>query len=133
MSLPDHLGELREAVETGRVPRRSIKLEMRANLIGRLQRSDRLFPGIVGYDDTVIPQITNAILSQHDFVLLGLRGQAKTRILRALTSLLDDELPVVPGCQINDDPLAPLCRAGRTRVAEERPPVIRQTCSNNAS
>ena len=119
MSLPASLGELRQAVETGRVPRRSVKLEMRDNLMRCLQLNDRLFPGIVGYDDTVIPQITNAILSQHDFVLLGLRGQAKTRILRGLTSLLDDELPVVPGCQINDDPLAPLCRHCRTRVAEE--------------
>ena len=92
---------------------------MRANLMRLLRHHERLFPGIVGYADTVIPQITNAILSQHNFVLLGLRGQAKTRILRGLTALLDDELPVVPGCQINDDPLAPLCRACRTRVAEE--------------
>ena len=119
MTLPERLGELRQAVESGRVPRRSIKLEMRENLMRRLRQHDRLFPGIVGYEDTVIPQIANAILSQHNFVLLGLRGQAKTRILRGLTTLLDDELPVVPGCHINDDPLAPLCRACRTRVAEE--------------
>jgi len=119
MSLPEHLGELRQAVEAGRIPRRSIKLEMRANLVHHLRQEKQLFPGIVGYEDTVIPQITNAILSQHNFVLLGLRGQAKTRILRGLTALLDEALPVVPGCQINDDPLAPLCRACRTRVAEE--------------
>ena len=119
MALPKRLGALRRAVDAGRIPHRSIKLEMRANLIRRLQQGEQLFPGIVGYDDTVIPQITNAILSQHDFVLLGLRGQAKTRILRGLTTLLDDKLPVVPGCQINDDPLAPVCRACRTRVAEE--------------
>ena len=119
MSLPERLGELRQAVDAGRIPRRSIKLEMRANLMRRLQQNEQLFPDIVGYDDTVIPQITNAILSQHNFVLLGLRGQAKTRILRGLTTLLDDALPVVPGCQINDDPLAPVCRACRTRVAEE--------------
>ena len=92
---------------------------MRANLMRRLQQGEPLFPGIIGYEDTVIPQITNAILSQHNFVLLGLRGQAKTRILRGLTALLDDALPVVPGCQINDDPLAPVCGACRTRVAEE--------------
>ena len=92
---------------------------MRDNLMRHLRQNERLFPGIVGYEDTVIPQITNAILSQHNFVLLGLRGQAKTRILRGLTALLDAELPVVPGCQINDDPLAPVCRACRTRVAEE--------------
>ena len=119
MSLPERLGELRHAVDAGRIPHRSIKLEMRANLMRRLQQDEQLFPDIVGYDDTVIPQITNAILSQHNFVLLGLRGQAKTRILRGLTTLLDDALPVVPGCQINDDPLAPVCRACRTRVAEE--------------
>ena len=116
MSLPASLGELRQAVETGRVPRRSVKLEMRDNLMRCLQLNDRLFPGIVGYDDTVIPQITNAILSQHDFVLLGLRGQAKTRILRGLTSLLDDELPVVPGCQINDDPMGRHPKARSWRV-----------------
>jgi magnesium chelatase subunit I len=119
MSLPERLGELRTAVETGRLPRRSIKLEMRDNLRQRLRDGELLFPGIVGYQDSVIPQITNAILSQHNFVLLGLRGQAKTRILRDLTSLLDEALPIVPGCQINDDPLAPLCRACRTRVEEE--------------
>ena len=119
MALSERLGELRHAVEAGKIPRRSIKLEMRANLMRRLQQGEPLFPGIVGYEDTVIPQITNAILSQHNFVLLGLRGQAKTRILRGLTALLDDALPVVPGCQINDDPLAPVCGACRTRVAEE--------------
>ena len=119
MSRPERLGELRRAVEAGRVPHRSIKLEMRENLRRRLRLHEPLFPGIVGYEDSVIPQIANAILSQHNFVLLGLRGQAKTRLLRGLTALLDDELPVMPGCHINDDPLAPLCRACRTRVAEE--------------
>ena len=119
MSLPEHLGALRHAVEAGQVPHRSIKLEMRENLMRRLRQGAPLFPGIIGYEDTVIPQISNAILSQHNFVLLGLRGQAKTRILRGLTALLDDQLPVIPGCQINDDPLAPLCRTCRTRVAEE--------------
>ena len=97
MSLPERLGDFRQAVEAGRIPRRSIKLEMRENLMRRLHRDERLFPGIVGYENTVIPQISNAILSQHNFVLLGLRGQAKTRILRGLTALLDDQLPVVPG------------------------------------
>jgi magnesium chelatase subunit I len=92
---------------------------MRENLIGRLRRHEPLFPGVIGYEDSVIPQIGNAILSRHNFVLLGLRGQAKTRILRGLTALLDAHIPVVPGCQINDDPLAPLCRACRTRIAAE--------------
>jgi magnesium chelatase subunit I len=119
MSLPEQLGDLRHAVEAGEVRRRSIKLEMRENLMHRLRQDEALFPGIIGYEDTVIPQIINAILSQHNFVLLGLRGQAKTRILRGLTELLDEALPIIPGCQINDDPLAPLCRACRTRVAEE--------------
>ncbi len=119
MSRPEHLGELRAAVAAGTVPHRTVKLEMRQNLMDLLRRHDTLLPGIVGYEDSVIPQIANAVLSQHNFVLLGLRGQAKTRILRGLTALLDDVLPVVPGCQINDDPLAPVCRACRTRVAEE--------------
>ena len=119
MSQPEHLGELRAAVAAGTVPHRTVKLEMRQNLMDLLRRNDTLLPGIVGYEDSVIPQIANAILSQHNFVLLGLRGQAKTRILRGLTALLDDFLPVIPGCQINDDPLAPVCRACRTRVAEE--------------
>ena len=91
---------------------------MRENLARRLGERAPLFPGIVGYDESVIPQIVNAVLSQHDFVLLGLRGQAKTRLLRALVSLLDEAVAVIPGCQINDDPLAPLCRACRTRVSE---------------
>ncbi len=78
-----------------------------------------MFPGIIGYDDTVVPQIVNAILARHNFILLGLRGQAKTRILRALTTLLDEAIPVVPGSEINDDPLAPLSAFGRQRVAAE--------------
>ncbi len=118
MPLPERLGKLRKAVDAGRLPHRSVKLEMRENLARRLGERGPLFPGIVGYDESVIPQIVNAVLSQHDFVLLGLRGQAKTRLLRALVSLLDEAVAVVPGCQINDDPLAPLCRACRTRVSE---------------
>ena len=85
----------------------------------KLQTGEMLFPGIIGYDDTVIPQLVNAILSKHNFILLGLRGQAKSRILRGLADLLDDEIPVVPGCEIHDDPLAPLCAACRTRAATE--------------
>ena len=118
MPLPKRLGTLRKAVTAGRVPRRSVKLEMRDNLARRLGGGEPLFPGIVGYDESVIPQIVNAVLAQHDFVLLGLRGQAKTRLLRALVSLLDEAVPVVPGCQINDDPLAPLCRACRDEVSK---------------
>ena len=118
MQLPERLGELRETVAAGRLPRRNVRVEMRENLVRRLAEPGPLFPGIVGYDDTVIPQVVNAILSQHDFVLLGLRGQAKTRLLRALVSLLDEVIAVIPGSPINDDPLAPVSRAGCDRVAE---------------
>ncbi|HKT70571.1 MAG TPA: hypothetical protein VJP83_14095, partial [Terriglobales bacterium] len=89
---------------------RRVKDEMRDNLVVRLQQEGPLFPGIVGYDDTVVPQIVNAILSRHNFILLGLRGQAKSRILRALATLLDPQLPYVAGCEIHDNPYAPICR-----------------------
>ncbi len=119
MALPTSLGALRAAVTSGQVPRRSVKDELRENLIARLRRNDPLFPGIVGYGDSVVPQIINAVLARHNFILLGLRGQAKTRLLRALTDLLDDQIPVVPGCEIHDDPLEPLCAACRARVSAE--------------
>ena len=118
-SRPSTVLELRHAVAAGRVPRRSVKDEIRQNLIARLHDKAPLFPGIIGFDETVVPQIVNAILSRHNFILLGLRGQAKSRILRALTSLLDAEVPVVPGCEIHDDPLAPICAACRARVRAE--------------
>lgn len=92
---------------------------MRENLAERLRRKDQLFPGIIGYDDTVVPQLVNAVLARHHFILLGLRGQAKTRILRALTTLLDEWIPVVPDSEINDDPLAPLSAFGQARVTAE--------------
>ncbi|HSL23524.1 MAG TPA: hypothetical protein VK886_18485 [Vicinamibacterales bacterium] len=113
------LGELRRAVASGSLPHRSVKDELRENLIEKLRSGEPLFPGIVGYDESVVPQIVNAILSRHNFILLGLRGQAKTRILRALVDLLDDQIAVVPGCEIYDDPLAPICGACRERVREE--------------
>ncbi|MEQ1759200.1 MAG: magnesium chelatase [Vicinamibacterales bacterium] len=118
-SVPSTVGELRRAVERGDVPRRSVHQEVRDNLIAKLRSGERLFPGIVGYDDTVVPQVVNAILSQHNFILLGLRGQAKTRLLRALATLLDERLPVMPGCEINDDPLEPICGACKTRLAAD--------------
>src|SRR5215212_5773806 len=110
------LGELRQrrGAET-----RSVKHEVRDNLVRKLQAGEPLFPGIIGYDDTVIPQLVNAILSRHNFILLGLRGQAKSRILRGLVGLLDEEIAVVPGCEIHDDPLNPICGACRARVARE--------------
>jgi magnesium chelatase subunit I len=110
------LGALRKDVEAGRLARRSVKSEIRDNLIQKLRAGGPLFPGIIGYDDSVVPQVINAVLSRHNFILLGLRGQAKTRILRAMTSLLDEWLPVVPGCEIHDDPLAPLCASCRARA-----------------
>src|SRR4051812_5799689 len=117
--LPSTLGALRASVAAGRVPRRSVRDEIRENLITRLRTGQPIFPGIIGYDETVVPQIVNAVLSRHNFILLGLRGQAKSRILRALSDLLDDAIPVVPGCEIHDDPLAPLCAACRARVRAE--------------
>ncbi len=110
------LGELR-LQSAGRS--RPVKQEIRDNLVRKLQAGDALFPGIIGYQDTVIPQLVNAILSRHNFILLGLRGQAKSRILRSLIDLLDDHIPVVPGCEIHDNPLAPICSGCRARVARE--------------
>ena len=108
------LGALREA---GYRPR-SIKTEMRANLRARLAAGGPLFPGILGYDRTVIPSVVNALLAGHDFILLGLRGQAKTRILRSLVTLLDPEVPVLAGSELNDDPLAPISTWGQRLVQE---------------
>ncbi len=109
------LGELRRS---GRATR-PVKQEIRDNLVEKLRTGAPLFPGIVGYDETVIPQLVNAILSRHNFILLGLRGQAKSRILRGLVDLLDPVVPVVPGCEIHDNPLAPICASCRARVAVE--------------
>jgi magnesium chelatase subunit I len=117
MSAPiNTLGQLR--AQRGSQPR-TVKEEIRENLVRKLQAGERLFPGVIGYDDTVIPQLVNAILSRHNFILLGLRGQAKSRILRSLVDLLDDQIPVVPGCEIHDDPLNPICGACRARIAAE--------------
>ena len=118
MPQPTVLGDLRRAVDAGEIPHRNVKQELRDNLIAKLQAGEPLFPGIVGYDESVIPQVVNAVLSQHNFIVLGLRGQAKTRILRSLVDLLDDEVPVVPECEIHDDPMAPLCRQCRNRLDE---------------
>src|SRR5688500_9173099 len=119
MTLPSSLGALREAIARGHRHSRTVKDELRDNLSVKLRNHEPLFPGIVGYDDTVIPQVANAILSKHNFILLGLRGQAKTRMLRALTTLLDPLIPVIPGCELHDDPLAPLCAECRARVATD--------------
>jgi magnesium chelatase subunit I len=120
--LPQTLGELRSSTQFSEacLRNRSVKDELRKNLIKRLHARETLFPGIVGFEDTVIPQIVNAVLSRQNFILLGLRGQAKSRILRSLTSLLDECLPYVAGCEIRDNPYRPLCRRCRELIDENR-------------
>src|SRR5271155_705401 len=118
--LPVTLGALKKSnFSEQRLAGRSVKSELRENLICKLQRGEDLFPGVVGYEDTVVPQIVNAVLSRHNFILLGLRGQAKTRIIRMLTGLLDERLPYVAGCEIRDNPFHPICRRCRDLVAEQ--------------
>jgi magnesium chelatase subunit I len=97
----------------------TVREEMRRNLLAKLAAGERILPGIIGFDDTVVPEIENAILAGHHMVFLGERGQAKSRIIRALTALLEPEVPVVQGCAINDDPLHPICKQCRRRTAEE--------------
>jgi magnesium chelatase subunit I len=118
--LPQTLGELRKTslYSEARWKNRSVKEEMRENLILRLKSRETLFPGIVGYEDTVVPQIVNAVLSRQNFILLGLRGQAKSRILRALTAILDEKMPYIAGCEIRDNPYHPLCRRCRDLIED---------------
>src|SRR5450432_3290483 len=119
MNFPRTLGELRRSpFSEDNLRTRRVKDELRENLMARLSEDVPMFPVIVGYDDTVVPQIVNAILSRHNFILLGLRGQAKSRILRALTSLLDPQMPYVAGCEIHDNPYSPICRRCRDLIAE---------------
>src|SRR6202040_3941998 len=120
-SQPKTLGELRSSSNWSeqRLANRSLRQELRENLLCRMEKGETLFPGVHGYDDTVIPQIINAILSRHHFILLGLRGQAKSRILRGLSGFMDAQVPVIEGCEIHDHPYAPLCRACRERIASE--------------
>ncbi|HEX5481957.1 MAG TPA: magnesium chelatase [Terriglobia bacterium] len=114
MARARNLGELKKSNYRGS----SVKDEMRERLTRKLASGEEVFPGIIGFDDTVIPQIENAVLSRHNFILLGLRGQAKSRILRGLVSLLDDEVPFIAGCEIHDNPLKPICRACQELVNE---------------
>jgi magnesium chelatase subunit I len=109
---------LRELKQSGYRPE-GVKAEMRRNLLAKLRRKEPIFPGIVGYDETVLPQIENAILSQHDMLFLGLRGQGKTRMLRMLVQLLDEAIPIVAGSEINDDPFAPISKYARDMLAEK--------------
>src|SRR4051794_7227821 len=109
---PRTLGELRASGYR----MESVKDEMRRNLVVAIRGGKRLFPEILGYDETVFPQVQNAILSRHDMLFLGLRGQAKTRMLRQLVNLLDDALPIIAGSEVNDHPYAPLSRDARDKV-----------------
>ena len=116
--LPRTLGALRtssffDQLQAGR----TLKEELRSNLISKLESGETLFPGVVGYEDTVIPQVVNAVLSRHNFILLGLRGQAKTRLARMLTSLMDKQMPYISGCEIRDNPLSPICKQCREKGA----------------
>ena len=117
--LPVTLGALKRSQwgEPSRA-KRSVKDEIRANLLTRLRAGGTLLPGVLGYEETVLPQLVNALLSRHNFIILGLRGQAKSRILRALTSLLDDEMPIVEGSEINDSPFAPISKYAKMRLTE---------------
>ena len=116
--LPRTLGALRNSGFAQQFsPDRSLKEELRSNLICKLDRGETLFPGVMGYEDTVVPQVVNAVLSRHNFILLGLRGQAKTRLARMLTRLLDDQIPYIAGCEIRDHPLRPICKQCREKVA----------------
>jgi magnesium chelatase subunit I len=108
------LGQLRKS---GYAPR-SVKDEMRENLLQKIARKETVFPGIYGFDDTVLPDVERAVLSRHNILLLGLRGQAKTRIARLLVNLLDEHIPIVAGSELNDDPLAPISRAAHDLIAE---------------
>ena len=116
--MTDRPRTLRELRESG-YRSVGVKLELRRNLLEKLRRREPIFPGIHGYDDTVLPEVENAILSQHDVLFLGLRGQAKTRMLRMLTNLLDETLPIVAGSEIHDDPYHPLSKFARDLIAEK--------------
>jgi magnesium chelatase subunit I len=119
--LPKTLGELRSSRFFDHIqPDRTLKEELRSNLICKLDRSETLFPGVMGFEDTVVPQVVNAILSRHNFILLGLRGQAKTRLARMLTRLLDARMPYIAGCEIRDHPLRPICKQCQEKLARLR-------------
>jgi magnesium chelatase subunit I len=118
--LPKNLGELRRSQwPEERIAQRTVRQELRENLLCKMEKGEPIFAGLHGYDDTVIPQIVNAILSRHHFILLGLRGQAKSRILRGLVGFMDPQIPVIAGCEIHDNPYQPLCRPCRERLAAE--------------
>src|SRR5450432_947421 len=114
MAAIETLGDLRRSGYRSR----PVKQEIRDNLVRKLQAGDALFPGIIGYDETVMPQLVNAVLSRHNFILLGLRGQAKTRLIRMLVTFLDEQVPYIAHCEIRDHPFAPICKACREKIRE---------------
>jgi magnesium chelatase subunit I len=118
--MPSTLGDLRRSAtfSEDRIARRTVKDELRANLVCAIQKGENLFPGVLGFEETVVPQIVNAILARHNFILLGLRGQAKTRLIRMLTTLLDEQIPYLQGCEIHDNPYRPICKQCRNMIAE---------------
>ncbi len=118
-AFPQTLGDLKRSPWAEAPLRgRSVRDELRVNLLRYLERGEALFPGVVGYDDTILPQLANALLARHHFILLGLRGQAKSRILRLLTRFLDERIPVVAGSEVNDDPFQPISKFARERLGE---------------
>src|SRR5688572_33399713 len=119
MTEPRTFGDLKNSPwAEPRLRGRNVRDEIRANLLRRIESGGPLFEGIVGYEDTILPQIVNALLARHHFILLGLRGQAKSRILRELTGLLDERIPIVAGSEVNDDPFAPISKYARELLAE---------------
>src|SRR6201990_2489255 len=115
-AFPQTLGELRRQTGGGA---RSVGQEIRDTLVKKLQAGEKLFPGIIGFDETVVPQLINAVLSRHNFILLGLRGQAKSRILRGLTTLLDPVVPYIAGSEIRDNPYKPLAQSSKILIAQK--------------
>src|SRR5881396_2169580 len=113
-SRPATLGQLRESGWES-VP---VKEELRNNVVAKIAAGEQLFPGVIGYEETVLPQLENALLAGHDVIFLGERGQAKTRMIRSLIALLDEWLPVIAGSEINDDPYHPISQHARVLLAE---------------
>src|SRR5438309_5108641 len=114
MSRPATLGQLRESGWES-LP---VKEELRRNAVAKIAAGEPLFPGVIGYEDTVLPQLENALLAGHDVIFLGERGQAKTRMIRSLTNLLDEYMPIIAGSEINDDPYSPVSRHARDLIRQ---------------
>lgn len=126
MTRPTTLSDLKQTEWADpRVHGQSVKDEMRHNLVRTLEAGHEIFPGIVGFEDSVVPQVVNAVLARHNFILLGLRGQAKSRILRQLVDLLDEEIPIIAGSEVNDNPFGPISKFGRQLLDErgDRTPI----------